>query len=111
MRSGDIYLTNDAYAGGTHTPDFNMFMPIFVDGDIALFCGATAHQIDIGGMVLGAYCVGATSVFQEGIRFPQIKAGENGEFSTISAYFPYNVRMPRQQRVTFPRCWRRSRWG
>lgn len=99
MRPGDVYLTNDAYAGGTHTPDFNLFMPIFVDGEIALFCGATAHQIDVGGMVLGAYCVGATSVYQEGIRFPQIKAGENGEFfDDFMRTFQINVRMPRQQR-------------
>ena len=99
MKSGDIYLTNDAYRGGTHTADINMFTPVFVDGDIVLFCGATAHQIDIGGMVLGAYCVGATSVFQEGIRFPQIKAGEAGEFyDDFLRTFLYNVRLPKQQK-------------
>lgn len=99
MRPGDIYLTNDAYRGGTHTPDINMFMPIFVGDQLAMFCGATAHQIDIGGMVLGAYCVGATSVYQEGIRFPQIKAGENGEFfDDFMRTFQCNVRMPRQQK-------------
>ncbi len=99
MRPGDIYLTNDAYRGGTHTPDINMFMPIFVGDELVMFCGATAHQIDIGGMVLGAYCVGATSVYQEGIRFPQIKAGEKGEFfDDFMRIFQCNVRMPRQQR-------------
>jgi N-methylhydantoinase B len=99
MKSGDIYLTNDAYRGGTHTADINMFTPVFVDGDIVLFCGATAHQIDIGGMVLGAHCVGATSVFQEGIRFPQIKAGEDGEFyDDFLRIFLYNVRLPKQQK-------------
>jgi N-methylhydantoinase B len=99
MRPGDIYLTNDAYRGGTHTADINMFMPIFAGGELVMFCGATAHQIDIGGMVLGAYCVGATSVYQEGIRFPQIKAGENGEFfDDFVRTFQCNVRMPRQQR-------------
>jgi N-methylhydantoinase B len=99
MRPGDIYLTNDAYRGGTHTADINIFMPIFAVGEVVMFCGATAHQIDIGGMVLGAYCVGATSVYQEGIRFPQIKAGENGEFyDDFVRLFQCNVRMPRQQR-------------
>jgi N-methylhydantoinase B/oxoprolinase/acetone carboxylase alpha subunit len=99
MRPGDIFLTNDAYRGGTHTADFNLFMPIFVEGELIMFCGATAHQIDIGGMVLGAYCVGATSVYQEGIRFPQIKAGEQGEFfDDFMRTFQINVRMPKQQR-------------
>ena len=31
MRPGDIYLTNDAYAGGTHTQDLNIFMPILTE--------------------------------------------------------------------------------
>jgi N-methylhydantoinase B len=98
MRPGDIYLTNDAYRGGTHTADFNLFMPVFVGDELVLFCGATAHQIDIGGMVLGAYCVGATSVYQEGIRFPRIKAGEAGEFfDDFIRTFQINVRMPQQQ--------------
>ena len=54
MKPGDIYLTNDAYKGGTHTPDFNLFSPVFANGEIIMFCGATAHQIDIGGMVVGS---------------------------------------------------------
>lgn len=98
MRPGDIYLTNDAYAGGTHTQDFNIFMPIFKDGELVMFCGSTAHLIDIGGMVVGSYCVGATSIFQEGVRFPRIKIGENGEvFDDFLRTFQINVRLPEQE--------------
>ena len=99
MRPGDIYLTNDAYAGGTHTQDLNIFMPIFEGEDLVMFCGSTAHQIDIGGMVVGSYCVGATSIFQEGIRFPRIKIGEDGEiYDDFMRMFQINVRLPDQEK-------------
>jgi len=99
MRTGDIYLTNDAYRGGTHTQDLNLFMPVFADGELLMFCGATAHQVDIGGMVVGSYCVGATSIYQEGIRFPRIKIGEEGEiFDDFMRTFQINVRLPAQQK-------------
>jgi len=99
MKQGDIYLTNDAYAGGTHTQDLNMFMPIFHGSELIMFCGSTAHQIDIGGMVVGSYCVGATSIFQEGVRFPRIKIGENGEiFDDFMRTFQTNVRLPDQEK-------------
>ncbi len=98
MRPGDIFLTNDAYAGGTHTQDLNIFMPIFDGDDLMMFCGSTAHQIDIGGMVVGSYCVGATSIFQEGVRFPRIKIGEDGElFDDFLRLFQINVRLPEQE--------------
>lgn len=99
MKPGDIYLTNDAYKGGTHTPDFNLFSPVFADGEIIMFCGATAHQIDIGGMVVGSYCVGATDCFQEGVRFPRLKIGEGEEiYDDFMRLFLVNVRLPDQQR-------------
>jgi N-methylhydantoinase B len=99
MKPGDIYLTNDAYRGGTHTQDLNIFMPIFSGDQLILFCGSTAHQIDIGGMVVGSYCVGATSIYQEGVRFPRIKIGEGGEvYDDFLRTFQINVRLPSQQK-------------
>ena len=99
MQPGDIYITNDAYTGGTHTLDVNLFMPLFVGDDLVCFCGAAAHQIDLGGGAPGTYVVGATEVFQEGIVFPRMKAGENGEFfEDFVRLFQRNVRLPEQQK-------------
>ncbi len=99
MKPGDIYLSNDAYAGGTHTLDISVFVPIFVAGELVCFGGATAHQIDLGGGAPGSYVVGATEVFQEGIVFPQILAGENGQyFEDFVHLFQRNVRLPEQQK-------------
>lgn len=99
MRPGDIYITNDAYTGGTHTLDVNLFMPLFFGGELVCFCGAAAHQIDLGGGAPGTYVVGATEVFQEGIVFPRMKAGEDGEFfDDFVRLFQRNVRLPEQQK-------------
>ena len=99
MKPGDIYMSNDAYSGGTHTLDISLFVPIFVGGEIICFGGATAHQIDLGGGAPGTYVVGATEVFQEGIVFPQIKVGENGQYyEDFIRLFQRNVRLPEQQK-------------
>ncbi len=99
MQPGDIYLSNDSYAGGTHTLDVSIFVPIFVASELVCFGGVTAHQIDLGGGAPGSYVVGATEVFQEGIVFPQIKAGENGQYYEDFVHlFQRNVRLPEQQK-------------
>jgi N-methylhydantoinase B len=99
MQPGDLYATNDAYAGGTHTLDVSLFIPIFVEGELVCFGGVTAHQIDLGGGAPGTYVVGATEVFQEGIVFPQIKVGENGQYyDDFIRLFQRNVRLPDQQK-------------
>ena len=38
MSEGDIFVANDPHvAGGTHLPDLNMAMPVFVDGQVMAF--------------------------------------------------------------------------
>jgi N-methylhydantoinase B len=99
MKPGDLYATNDAYAGGTHTLDVSLFIPIFVEDELICFGGITAHQIDLGGGAPGSYVVGATEVFQEGIVFPQIKVGEDGHYyDDFVRLFQRNVRLPEQQK-------------
>ena len=40
MRPGDVFIGNDAYAGGgTHLPDIVLGEPIFVDGQIVAWAG------------------------------------------------------------------------
>jgi N-methylhydantoinase B len=77
LRPGDVLLCNDPYQGGTHTPDLEVFSPIFVEGELVGYAGSIAHHIDVGGAMSGdsANC---TSVFQEGLIFPGIKLFEAG---------------------------------
>ena len=99
IQPNDVYLTNDPYLGGTHMPDMNMFMPVFYGKELVLWCGSCAHQIDLGGGAPGAYVVGATEVYQEGICFPPIQVGKNGElFDDFIRTYQRNVRLPEQQK-------------
>ncbi|MBS1878847.1 MAG: hydantoinase B/oxoprolinase family protein [Actinobacteria bacterium] len=95
IAAGDALILNDPYLGGTHTPDLQIFTPIFVAGQLVGWSGSIAHHIDIGGRVPGTVSAHNTEIFQEGLIFPGIKlvaAGERNEavFELIAA----NVRDP-----------------
>jgi len=76
IRPGDIFIGNDPYRGGTHTPDIQLFAPIFAEGRIAAWCGNLAHHADIGGMNPGTEGFANRTIFEEGLRFPYVKLFE-----------------------------------
>ena len=45
VAEGDAFLTNNPYMGGTHTPDLQVFTPLFDDGQIVAWAGSIAHLI------------------------------------------------------------------
>ena len=53
MRSGDMYVLNDPYEGGSHLPDIFIFKPVFSNETIVSYLCAMAHHTDIGGRVAG----------------------------------------------------------
>ena len=46
---GDIFCTNDPYAGGQHLPDIMTFSLIVADGTPVGICGSLGHHLDVGG--------------------------------------------------------------
>ncbi|MEZ5078581.1 MAG: hydantoinase B/oxoprolinase family protein [Solirubrobacterales bacterium] len=78
IAAGDAIVLNDPYMGGTHTPDLQIFTPIFAAGRLVGWSGSIAHHIDIGGRVPGTVSAHNTEVFQEGLIFPGIKLVEAG---------------------------------
>jgi len=93
---GDLFMGNDPYyGGGIHTPELGLASPIFVDGEIVAWSGSIAHQLDIGGMTPGGFCLDATECFQEGIRFPPVRLFRRGELQQdIWDIHRNNVRLP-----------------
>lgn len=92
---GDILLSNDPYAGGTHSCDFAIVKPLFVDGKIVGYAINVAHYLDVGGSVPGSLAPNATSVFQEGLRLAGVRVVRAGEFDQdILHIVAENVRMP-----------------
>jgi N-methylhydantoinase B len=92
---GDAFITNHPYMGGTHTPDLQVFTPLFLDGRLVAWAGSIAHHIDIGGRFPGTESAQCTELFQEGIIFPAVKFVERGTrvravYDLVSA----NVRDP-----------------
>ena len=100
IEEGDIFIANDPHtSGGSHLPDINYAMPIFVDGNIAAFVCNIAHHADIGGMVPGSMAGGMSEIYQEGLRIPAIKLFRRGEMqSDIMDLLLLNVRAPEERR-------------
>ncbi|OLP62649.1 methylhydantoinase [Xaviernesmea oryzae] len=95
LADGDVLLTNDPYAGGTHACDFAIVKPLFVEGEILSYAINVAHYLDVGGSVPGSLAPNATSVFQEGLRLPGVKVMRADAFcDEILHILAANVRMP-----------------
>ncbi len=46
---GDVLVANDPYHGGGHLPDYNVFAPVFHDGEMVLIASIQCHHGDTGG--------------------------------------------------------------
>lgn len=79
MKPGDVFLLNDPYHGGSHLPDLTIVLPVFSEGRVRFYSVVRAHQSDIGGGTHGGYNPGASEIWQEGLRIPPIRLGENFE--------------------------------
>lgn len=96
---GDIFVGNDPYAaGGTHLPDVNLAMPVFVDGRLLCFVCNIAHHADIGGATPGSMA-GGTEIYQEGLRIPPVRLFRAGALvPDIMDLLLLNVRVPGERR-------------
>ena len=96
LNSGDTYISNDPYQGGTHLSDFKLVRPFFYDEEIFCHLASVGHWHDIGGNVPGNYNPVATESFQEGMLIPPVKLIERGELrQDIIDILRANSRLPR----------------
>ena len=96
INSGDVFLMNNPFEGGTHLCDVCIIRPIFVDEQIIGFGIAVAHWSEVGGKTAGSLPPDATDVFQEGIRFPALKLYDRGvRQETIIEIITANGRLPK----------------
>jgi len=78
LHDGDVLVANDPYHGGGHLPDYNVFAPLAVDGEILLIASIQCHHADTGGGMPGGYNAEAIDVWAEGVRFPAVKVVDRG---------------------------------
>src|SRR3989441_3617888 len=78
LREGDVIVANDPYHGGGHLPDYNVFAPVVLDGEVLLIASIQCHHADTGGGMPGGYNVDAVDIWAEGVRFPAVKVYDRG---------------------------------
>lgn len=87
MFEGDVYVSNDPYAGGSHLPDVTTMTPVFCRSLAAVrpshwpcdfFVASRCHHAEIGGMVPGSMAPAATCLADEGILIRQFALMRNG---------------------------------
>ena len=68
LRAGDVVVTNDPSAGGSHLPDVTAVTPVFVGGSRpAFFVASRGHHADIGGKTPGSMPADSTTLEEEGV--------------------------------------------
>jgi N-methylhydantoinase B len=92
MRPGDVFIGNDAYAGGgTHLPDIVLAEPIFVDGALAAWTVNLAHHADFADR-------GHAHIYQEGLRIPPIRLYRAGALQQdVLDLILLNCQVPRER--------------
>lgn len=79
IQPGDMYLCNDPWVGGVHQNDVAVLAPLFHEGELFGWTASTIHQVDIGGVNPGSFCVDADDVFAEAQPTPPVKLVEDNE--------------------------------
>jgi len=95
---GDIFIGNDPYAAsGQHLPDIYVIKPVFDGDQLCAWATTIAHHADVGGIVPGSNSIGATEIYQEGLRLPFVKLADSGvENTQLLEIIATNVRVPHQ---------------
>ncbi len=82
MRSGDAYMLNAPYNGGTHLPDITVVTPVFAQGgrEALFYVASRGHHEDVGGLTPGSMTPRATNIEEEGVYIDNFQLVERGRF-------------------------------
>ncbi len=102
LAAGDVVVTNDPHAGGSHLPDVTVVTPIFAGAETSepvFFVASRGHHADIGGRTPGSMPADSTSLAEEGVciaPFRLVRAGhfEEAAIREILASGRYPARNP-----------------
>lgn len=79
IKKGDVYVSNNPYAGGTHLPDITVVSPVFIEGSKpAFYLASRGHHADIGGITPGSMPAYSQTLLEEGVvihNFQLVKEG------------------------------------
>jgi N-methylhydantoinase B len=78
IQPGDVFIANHPYMGCMHTPDINILAPMFLEGALYAWTGATAHHIDVGGVNPGTEGPALGELYAEGLVLPPVRLYRSG---------------------------------
>ena len=85
FQSGDVFVSNNPFRGGSHLPDVTMMMPVFDPaGELIFFAANRGHHADIGGITPGSMPSEATRIDQEGVVLDNLLIVRDGTFDESS---------------------------
>ena len=70
VQNGDVFVTNDPYAGGSHLPDVTVVTPVFdpeTGSQLWFWVASRSHHAEIGGSAPGSMPADATRLGEEGV--------------------------------------------
>jgi N-methylhydantoinase B/oxoprolinase/acetone carboxylase alpha subunit len=95
MHEGDVFIMNDPFSGGMHTPDVFIIKPILLETTVVGYAVTTAHHADVGGRVVGTASCDNTDIFQEGLRMPWMRLYDGGvPGDSVFKFLRANVHTP-----------------
>jgi hypothetical protein len=74
-----MFVSNDPYVGTPHQPDTIVAAPVFVGDELFCWVANVMHHSDVGGSVMGSFCVDATDIFTDPPAFPPFKLVSRGD--------------------------------
>lgn len=84
MQSGDAFVLNTPYNGGTHLPDITVVKPVFINENNSadFYVAARGHHADVGGITPGSMPARSQHINQEGILLDNLCLVKHGVFQT-----------------------------
>ncbi len=100
IHEGDLFLANDPHvAGGTHLPDLNFAMPVFIEGRFVGLVANIAHHADVGGSAAGSMSGGLNEIWKEGLRIPVVRLMSQGQLDQeMMDIILLNMRLPEERK-------------
>ena len=95
IEDGDMFLCNDPWVGAVHQNDVAVFAPIFHEGELFCWVGASIHEVDVGGPAPGSFSIHAQDIFGEVSPLPPVKIMRRFELqSDIEDLYTRRSRQP-----------------
>jgi 5-oxoprolinase (ATP-hydrolysing) len=110
IRSGDVFVTNDPYRGGSHLNDVTVVTPVHQGDRLLFFTASRAHHAELGGIAPGSMPPFSTNLAQEGVLLRNLKLFDAGaprweSLREALVTAPYPTRDVRRTWPTSARKW------